>query len=1390
MTRDELKQILQQPYDRTAWLSLLRELFGSAVSVLASPHTISTARSDGLKLIQLGSVQLSDGRNLTLLEGEVGDRVQIRKNRVAIQSWAASHIDMHSVHGVLAVFRGKEVEYRFTFVAKESEFTEDGKFVERQTAPRRYTYLLGPGESCATAAQRFLQLAEKKDRSTLSDVVEAFSVEKLTREFFQEYKNHYSRFVAHLLSGELPQRVFGIPRVEDASEQDKANKSVRDFAKRLLGRLVFLHFLQKKGWLGCSADRSDWVDGDRDFVRNLFRGCLDRERFHSSRLVPLFYGTLNDPDRARSIFPITGTRVPYLNGGLFERERMPNDHAPLPVERIDFPAALFESLIEFFAQYNFTIDENDPDDNEIGIDPEMLGHIFENLLEDNKDKGAYYTPKAIVRFMCQQSLIQYLQKHLGENEALERLVRFKEEGPRNDRNNWVVRNARRIEELLDQVKICDPAIGSGAFPIGLLQEIYWIKFALDMTLDPAETKLKIIQNAIYGVDLDAGAVEIARLRFWLALIVDEDEPRPLPNLDYKIMQGDSLLESFEGIPLDRLHSPEGDETPIVPLGHQSNLGFAGSQPLLKSKAKAVEISGLIRDYFGETDPARKSALHQRIDRFVLDHLEYNLHLAEDALHRELKPLVTDIARKQLELKGWTPPKKIAAKVDQLNRDRKDIARKKAKLRELEEKPERPYFLWHLFFQDVFEQGGFDIVIANPPYVRQETIKEQKPQLEQAFGDFYCGTADLYTYFYKLGLDKLKNGGHLCFIAPNKFMRAGYGEKTRALLTGSAIPKVVLDFGELPVFDAGTDPSIMLVEKKSSDQNSQETGAARFRAATFTDAAQLDRLEETVASVGFDTPVSALRPEGWALKRPDVHALMAKLRGTGTPLGEYVEGKLYYGIKTGLNEAFVIDEATRKRLIAEDPKSADLIEPWLRGRDIKKWKSEWAGLYVIAIASSGNRKWRWSEEKAEATARALFRKEYPAIHRHLSQWEDKLRARDDQGKFWWELRACVYYDEFERHKIIYPIIAKEMRASFDLSGILHNDKCFMIPRADFYLMSVMNSKLMDYYFRQNFAGHGDPFKGGRLEFRGIFMELMPVFPATDTQKVPITERVQKILADPTGPEVLRLEDEIDRLVYALYGLNEDEIALIESSVAGKGRPDVPDQKSALFSRILPVLKVQTAYFSIDAIRRALEAGGIEMTDDTLREYMSEAMAKGIVSDAGRGWYSRHDQPVFLDPAPVAKLVRVVKKAFPLLDFCCWSTVQFNPFAHHLIGQPTLFLYAEGDTLDSVAGKLREHGWDAWADPKQKDVERFVHPGEKTVILRPSISKQPEGDNQVAPIEKALVDLRVEAGRLKLMDVSETQRVLDSVIRSGLVQLPVLLAYAARRGEEIISAEITH
>jgi hypothetical protein len=232
-----------------------------------------------------------------------------------------------------------------------------------------------------------------------------------------------------------------------------------------------------------------------------------------------------------------------------------------------------------------------------------------------------------------------------------------------------------------------------------------------------------------------------------------------------------------------------------------------------------------------------------------------------------------------------------------------------------------------------------------------------------------------------------------------------------------------------------------------------------------------------------------------------------------------------------------------------------------------------------------------------------------------------------------------------------------------------------------------------------------------------------------------------------------------------------------------------RKSLLFTRVLPSLKEQSAYFSLNTVKRALPDADIDLADDTLREYMSEAMAAGIVADAGRGWYSRHNKPVSLDPKPVAKIIREVKKAFPLLDFCCWSTIQFNPFALHLIAQPTIFLYAESDTLDTIADSLKSSGWDAWANPGKADVERYVRPSEKAVVLRPSIAKQPECIDHVAPIEKALVDLMIESHKLHLMDFAEVQRILDNVLGAGLLQLPVLLGYAETKREKLECKEIT-
>ncbi|MBI5739620.1 MAG: hypothetical protein HZA16_02765 [Nitrospirae bacterium] len=291
------------------------------------------------------------------------------------------------------------------------------------------------------------------------------------------------------------------------------------------------------------------------------------------------------------------------------------------------------------------------------------------------------------------------------------------------------------------------------------------------------------------------------------------------------------------------------------------------------------------------------------------------------------------------------------------------------------------------------------------------------------------------------------------------------------------------------------------------------------------------------------PVTALKPEGWNLEQPVVLALMEKLREAGTPLGEYVQGRFYRGILTGFNEAFVIDEDTRKKLIAEDPKSTELIKPWLRGRDVKKWKAEWARLYLINIPSSANRQWPWSNEKTEKKARVILERTYPALHSHLSQWENKLIKRDDQGKFWWELRSCAYNSDFERPKIIYPDIAKGPEFTWDESKAFLGNTAYIIPTEEIWLLGPLNSQLIWWLYLHI----SSTIQGGFVRFIAQYMEQLPIPVTTDRQKALISQLVQTILANPDSPDVPRLEAEINQLVYKLYGLTPEEIAIVE----GKG-----------------------------------------------------------------------------------------------------------------------------------------------------------------------------------------------------------------------------------------------
>jgi hypothetical protein len=468
-----------------------------------------------------------------------------------------------------------------------------------------------------------------------------------------------------------------------------------------LGRIVFLYFIQKKGWLGVPV-KEEWGKGDFNFLTKQFENFKNQDLFYSEFLSDLFFTTLNSKRENdifkpnHSSFKIQNSsliKIPYLNGGLFEEEDKKH-------RNLIFPANLFKSLFDFFNQYNFTIYEDDPNDHTVAVDPEMLGHIFENLLEDNKDKGAYYTPKEIVHYMCQESLIEYLTTYClnrdlpdfginmiesEQRQWIETLIKKKENNTELLKQSGKSKEShkfwfRQLNTALDNVKICDPAIGSGAFPMGLLHEIFTAKQTLHTfehgntkTFDASAVKLNIIQNSIYGVDIEKGAVDIARLRFWLSLIVDEEKPKALPNLDYKIVVGNSLVSKL------------GDD--IIDIDwtlNETAHGLFGAD-LAKQKADLLKkISKEQKDFFNPDSD--KKILATDIRKLKIDLLINQLQLMVNITNQETEPKSTSYKDKNKYLKatqlyyatlGWQ------ASIKQLSK--------------LKEKPEFPlnYFDWKL-----------------------------------------------------------------------------------------------------------------------------------------------------------------------------------------------------------------------------------------------------------------------------------------------------------------------------------------------------------------------------------------------------------------------------------------------------------------------------------------------------------------------------------------------------------------------------------------------------------------------------------------------------------------------------------------------------------------------
>ena len=1069
-TSDSLRKMFQSSFNMAQWYSFLQYFF-NASELKEKPERIIENTSD--EGYYLGNINTTDSYRIGLFHYNI-HQSSVANKRVGLRNLVKSFINptWGEFDAALVVFDSGD-HWRLSFICD---------IKGEATSPKRYTYVFGSDDLLyRTPIERFNFL--KKKGISFENLKTAFSVEALSDEFFDKYREQYADFVQYVtgkrfvkVGSKWEEKVLGEPNTALMQAFNHNEKKIRDYVKKMMGRITFLHFLQRKGWM-C---------GDLNYMQNMFEGSPYKDDYLDSVLEPLFFGILNTkPTERENLFADYGwdkslldewKDIPYLNGGLFER-----DEEDEPESR--FPADYFKRLFQFFSEYNFTIDENDPNDAEVGVDPEMLGKIFENLLEDNKDKGAFYTPKEIVRYMCQESLIAYLETNTSvAKDKIRQFVLSPEEGV-----EYIPENKKsKILSALEEVKICDPAIGSGAFPMGLLNELLHCREVLSGEhYDRAEIKKSIIQNNIYGVDIEKGAVDIARLRFWLSIVVDEETPSPLPNLDYKIMQGNSLIESFMGVDLSKL---------TYEKEHKKDKGEISLFDNEKNRLQKT-VSQLLSSYYSCCDHNKKKKLQQDI---------------------------SDTISKQLETQAYDH-----AILENL----KDI--------NLAEN--NKFFLWHTWFSDVFNRednkNGFDVVIGNPPYIQLQNNGGELANLyEDCRFKTFAKTGDIYCLFYERGWQLLRQQGHLCFITSNKWMRAGYGDKTRGFFAKHTNPKYLIDFAGVKIFNNATvDTNILIFGK---EQNEYQTRCA------VTDKLNKDSLKNLSGFVQQQhTICNFSNEESWVILSPIEQSIKRKIESVGTPLKDW-DIQINYGIKTGFNDAFIISTEKRNEILdncsseEERAKTAELIRPILRGRDIKRYGYNWADLWLIATFPS----------------RHYDIEDYPAVKNHLLLYgkerleqtgkkyiinEEEIKARKKTSNKWFETQDSIsYWEDFNKPKIVWKRVGSILRFCYNNNGALGLDStCFATGNNIEFICCVLNSPMGHYLLKDApKTGTGD---------------LLISVQAVEPIKVPIITKEQNSIFEEALKELIHYnstekEKEISHKVFDLYNLSHEEQKYIESN----------------------------------------------------------------------------------------------------------------------------------------------------------------------------------------------------------------------------------------------------
>lgn len=1052
--------------------------------------------------------------------------------------------------------------YRFSFIEITLHQDEDSSRVKKTYSnPRRYSYYLGKGIACYTP-NKYLNATGRV--TSIEDLRNRFSVEVLTKSFYQELSDWYAWVV----------KIIRFPnKLNDPTDDDKFNA---ESTIRLVTRLIFVWFLKQKYLIPNEFFDRDYIkdnlleDFNPEYNPSLFYNAGE-SKYYKAILQNLFFAMLNSPItkegetelserhfrknrgdydnnklmRYESLFTnpqlfvdLANRTVPFLNGGLFDclDDKDADNYIDGFSDRKEVQESLFVPDYIFFAKevivdlshwyedkkkkkvkvsgilnilkrYNFTIEENTPFDQEVSLDPELLGKVFENLLASynpetqttaRKQTGSFYTPREIVQYMVDESLVAHLKRIVGEDLEPEyrKLVAYTDE-----ELNLADEQKHQIMEAIYNCKVLDPACGSGAFPVGMLQQMVHILNRIDPTNDnwkkmlidnavkesrnafQADTdeernarlkdiedsfneslnnpdyarKLYLIENCIYGVDIQPIAIQISKLRFFISLVVDQltnNDPvknfgiRPLPNLEAKFVAANTL------IPLTKNEGELG-RTPAV-IAIENSLKEANHKIF---RAKSVKTKRRWKD--------------------------------------RLKELRKDLAT-QLANDGF-----LSA----------DAANQLASWDMFDQNASASFFDAEWMFG---VKEGFDIVIGNPPYIQ---LQANNGELADLYCDYeyktFIRTGDIYCLFYERGWQVLKKDGCLCFITSNKWMRANYGEKTRSFFAKYTNPQILIDFSGIDIFKSATVVTNILLFTRSKNQGCTFCVAANNQ--------QKKCINNLYAFVYKNRYIQNLSTsEGWIILTPSELAIKQKIIKAGTPLKDW-NIQIYRGILTGYNDAFIISTEKRDEILTnckttdEYTRTLKLIQPILRGKDIRKYGYDWAGLWIINVHNG-----------IKGKLEGIHIEDYPAIKNYLDKYIEKLSKRLDQGDTPYNLRNCAYLTDFSKPKVIYPETTKGARFAYDETGIYIDKTCFMlISDSALYLQKTLSSKLFEVAYNKMFSSV--ELVNHTYQYNKHALIKLPIIKNVDTIK---------LLSN------INDEQSINLFIYQAYGLTYEEVLIID------------------------------------------------------------------------------------------------------------------------------------------------------------------------------------------------------------------------------------------------------